>query len=180
MNASEDPAISMGVEFLQVSQTQLRTSLERIETCVQKLSDSQIWQRHSENENAVANLLLHLSGNVRQWIVSGVGGAAGKRDRDSEFVARTGAGKEELLRRLRQTVEEALGVIESVPPERLVGRISPQGYDVTVLGAIYHVVEHFCGHAYQIIFLTKFLTGEDLGFYAHLSGNRKSGLGNRL
>jgi uncharacterized damage-inducible protein DinB len=175
-----DPAISIGAEFLQVSRAQLLSSLEHIETCVRKLSDAQIWQRHSENENAVGNLLLHLSGNVRQWIVSGIGGAPDGRDRNSEFAARTGAGKEELLRRLRETVEEALAVIERFPSERLLERMSPQGYNVTVLGAIYHVVEHFCGHAYQIIFLTKFLTGQDLGFYAYLSGNRQGGTGNRV
>ena len=175
-----DTHATAGAEFVQVSAAQLRASLGRIETCVGKLTETQVWQRHSENENAVGNLLLHLSGNVRQWIICGVGGAAGGRDRDAEFSARAGPGKAELLHVLRQTVEEAVGVIESVEPARLVGRISVQGYDVTVLGAIYHVVEHFCGHAFQIILLTKFLTGQDLGFYAHLSGNRKSGQGDQV
>src|SRR6266851_2821420 len=98
--------MTASAEFLHVSAVQLRTSLERIETCVDKLTDTQVWQRHSENENAVGNLLLHLSGNVRQWIISGVGGAHDLRDRDAEFSARAGAGKAELLGRLRQTVEE--------------------------------------------------------------------------
>ena len=180
MNVSEASNTTVSAEFVQVSAAQLRTSLERIQACVGKLTDAQIWRRHSENENAVGNLLLHLSGNVRQWIVCGVGGAPDARDRDAEFAARAGSGQAELLRLLRHTVEEALGVIGSVEPARLVEPISVQGYDVTVLGAIYHVVEHFCGHAFQIILLTKFLTGQDLGFYAHLSGNRKSGQGNQV
>jgi uncharacterized protein DUF1572 len=179
MSLSHDQEMRIGAEFVQVSVAQLRTSLERIETCVGKLTGEQIWRRHSENENAVGNLLLHLSGNVRQWIIGGVGGAPGARDRDAEFAARAGMGKTELLGLLRRTVEEAIGVIESVEPARLAARIFPQGYDVTVLGAIYHVVEHFCGHAFQIILLTKLLTGQDLGFYAHLAGNRESGHGNQ-
>lgn len=155
------------------SASRLLKSMERIESCSRLLTDQQIWQRHSENENAVGNLLLHLNGNVRQWILCGVGGQSDHRDRDAEFSARIGPPASELLRRLRATVEEAVTVIRKVPPERLTDRITPQDYEGTVLGAIYHVVEHFAGHTYQVIFLTKFFTGNDLGFYAYLSGNRK-------
>ena len=141
----------------------------RIETCLNGLTEEQIWARASENENAIGNLVMHLSGNVRQWIVSGVGVRPDTRQRDAEFAARGGAGGGgELAARLKETVEEAAAVLAETTPERLGERIVVQHYDVTVMEAIYHVVEHFSGHTGQIIFATKMLTGADLGFYRHL------------
>ena len=156
-------------EFLNFSADKLIQLLGRIETCVDKLTPEQVWMRHSENENAVGNLMLHLAGNVRQWILAGVGGAPDHRDRDSEFAARKGGGAPELKAELRSTVGEAVALIRALPPERLGETIRPQGYEGTVLAAIYHVVEHFAGHAFQIMFATKLMTGGDLGFYTHLS-----------
>ena len=155
-------------EFLDISAKKLRQLGSRIETCLQKLDDQQIWMRGGEQENAVGNLVLHLCGNVRQWIVSGVGEAPDRRDRDAEFDARGGASKEELLRTLDSAVNDACATLARVPAERLLQRIVVQHYDASVMEAIFHVVEHFSGHTGQIIFATKALTSEDLGFYAHL------------
>jgi uncharacterized damage-inducible protein DinB len=156
-------------QFLDHSTAKLRQLETRIEACLGMLTDQQVWARGGENENAVGNLVLHLCGNVRQWILSGVGGQADTRDRDAEFAARSGEGIADLRARLRRTVEESTTVIASLPAERLPERFTIQGYDVSVLEAIYHVVEHFSMHAGQILFATKLLTGEDLGFYRHLS-----------
>jgi len=145
--------------------------MDRIEACVTRLTPQQVWQRHSENENAVGNLLLHLRGNVTQWILSGVGGQADHRHRESEFNARTGPGATRLLADLRSTMDQAAQLIRELSAARLLERISVQDYDVTVLGAIYHVVEHFSGHTFQIILLTKLFTGQDLGFYKHLDSH---------
>jgi uncharacterized damage-inducible protein DinB len=155
--------------FVDCSTEQLRKYTERIATCLAKLDDSQIWLRGSESENAVGNLVLHLCGNVRQWIVCGVGQRPDTRDRDAEFNARGGVPAAELMNRLRQTVEEAAAVIEGATAERLAEPVTIQGYDVTVLEAIYHVVEHFSHHTGQVLFATKALTGADLGFYRHLT-----------
>jgi uncharacterized damage-inducible protein DinB len=155
-------------QFLDHSAKKLRQYTERIGTCVGKLNEEQVWARGSESENAVGNLVLHLCGNVRQWIVSGVGGQPDVRERDAEFSARGGIPISELIGRLRGTVEEAVAVIENVSRERLPGRLLIQQYDVSVMEAIYHVVEHFSMHTGQIMFATKMLAGTDLGFYAHL------------
>ena len=155
-------------QFLEHSTKKLRNYCERIEVCLAKLNEEQVWARGGDNENAVGNLVLHLSGNVRQWIVSGVGGRPDNRQRDTEFNARGGVPKAELARRLRETVEEAVAVIDGVSAERLAERLIIQNYHVSVMEAIYHVVEHFSMHTGQILFLTKMLTGDDLGFYAHL------------
>jgi uncharacterized damage-inducible protein DinB len=156
-------------EFVRCSAERLRLSSGRVESCLGKLNDEQIWARGSENANAIGNLVLHLCGNVRQWIVSGVGGAPDLRQRDQEFAARGGVAVSELVERLRGTVDEAAAVLERVTAERLMEPLVIQGYHATGMAAIYHVVEHFSGHTGQIIFATKMLTGEDLGFYRHLS-----------
>jgi uncharacterized damage-inducible protein DinB len=135
-----------------------------------------LWARDSENENAVGNLLLHLEGNVRQWILSGIGGVSDARDRPSEFSARSGASASMLLTNLGAAVHDALNVIRTLPHQRLAEAVTIQGYDTSVLSAIFHVVEHFSGHTYQIILLTKRATREDLGFYGYLSRTgRKEG-----
>jgi len=154
--------------FVEYSVRKLRQNVERLEKCLARLSEDQVWSRGHESENAVGNLMLHLAGNVRQWIISGVGATADVRDRDSEFNAQSGPSKTELLGVLRETVEEACKVIEPLTAERLAAVIHVQKYDVSVLEAVYHVVEHFGQHTGQIIFATKLLTGEELGFYTHL------------
>jgi uncharacterized damage-inducible protein DinB len=162
--------MTVSSEFLDFSADNLAQLMSRIDTCVQKLTPEQVWMRAGANQNAVGNLLLHLNGNVRQWILHGVGGQPDVRDRDAEFAAEGEAGAEELLARLRATVDEAAALFRALPHHRLLERFRVQGYEVTVLAAIYHVVEHFAGHTFQIMYATKLCTGEDLGFYAHLSG----------
>jgi uncharacterized damage-inducible protein DinB len=138
--------------------------LPRIEQAVAGLSEEQIWWRANADSNSVGNLILHLTGNVRQWIVSGIGGAADDRDRQSEFDARGSIAATEMLSRMRMTVEDADRVLGGVSPASLLERRRIQAYDVTVLQAIYAVVEHFSMHTGQIIALAKMWKG-DLGFY---------------
>jgi uncharacterized damage-inducible protein DinB len=154
--------------FLDFSIRKLGQLAARIEDCLNRLTEEQIWVRGTENENSVGNLALHLNGNVRQWIVSAIGGRPDNRRRDAEFAARGGVTAAELTIGLRETVADAVGVLETLPAARLTERIRPQNYDVAVLEAVYHVVEHFAGHTGQIIYATKLLTGSDLGYYRHL------------
>lgn len=155
-------------EFLDYAAKKLGEQCGRIEECISRLTPEQVWQRGSEQENAAGNLLLHLTGNIRQWILSGVGGAPDKRERNAEFAAREGPPPEEMLRGLRDAVDRANEVIRSLPHARLTEKVTIQGYEVTVLEAIFHVVEHFSGHTGQIIFMTKRFTGRGLGFYSYL------------
>jgi uncharacterized damage-inducible protein DinB len=156
--------------FIKFSADKLEQLHGRIQDCLARLTPEQIWTRNSENENAVGNLVLHLSGNVRQWIGSGVAGLPDHRQRDTEFDARGGLAPAELAALLKTRVAEAAGIVRAVPAARLTERILPQGYDVTVLEAIAHVVEHFSQHTGQVILLTKLLTGKDLAYYQHLRG----------
>jgi len=151
--------------FLKSSIDRLRKNSADIGKCLDRLSDEQMWTRGASHENAIGNLMLHLCGNARQWIISGVGGAPDIRQRDAEFAAQGGLSKQQLLGVMHQTVSEAVAVLETVEPERLIEIIVPQGYTVPVLEAIYQVVAHFHQHTGQIIFITKLLCGEDLGLF---------------
>ncbi len=113
--------------------------------------------------------MLHLCGNVHQWIGFGVGGLPDIRVRDAEFAARGGLEPALLRDRLAEIVRQAVEVLRTFPVERLGEKVTIQSYNVTLLEAVYHVVEHFAQHTGQIIFATKHMTGEDLGFYRHLS-----------
>ena len=155
--------------FLKFSADTLLQLSGRIDDCLGRLTYDQIWLRNSDNANSVGNLVLHLCGNVRQWIGYGVGGQPDLRDRDSEFAARGGLQPVELSQRLQATISEAAGIIRNLPSERLSDIRTIQKYDVPVMEAILHVVEHFAQHTGQIIFATKLLTGQDLGYYKHLS-----------
>ncbi len=155
--------------FLDFSARKLEQLLGRIKECVARLNTEQIWTRGGEQENAIGNLLLHLSGNVRQWIIAGIGGQPDNRVRDEEFAARGSSDPAELIARLEQTVSDAAAVIRALTPPRLTESYQPQNYKVTVLEGIYHVVEHFAEHTGQVLFATKLLTGQDLGFYKHLN-----------
>jgi uncharacterized damage-inducible protein DinB len=139
--------------------------LPKIERCLELLSDEQIWWRANPQSNSIGNLLLHLSGNVRQWIVSGLGGAPDERDRDSEFAQRGMVSRDELLTRLKQTLNEADAALAEFDVDKLLGRHTIQGCDVTAMSAIYHVVEHFSMHTGQIIMMSKMFAEVDLGFY---------------
>jgi uncharacterized damage-inducible protein DinB len=164
----------MSVEslFLQCAVDKLRQFVDRIESCVGKLDEDQIWTRGTsesfENQNAIGNLMLHLAGNVRQWIVSTLGNQADHRNRDGEFNARGGVSSAELISKLRDTVEQATQIIASLSTQQLTRSYAVQGYTVSGVQAVFHVVEHFSQHTGQIIFATKMLTGADMGFYRHL------------
>lgn len=155
--------------FANYSADKLVQLSSRIQDCLAKLTPEQIWTRNSQSENAVGNLVLHLCGNVNQWIGTGVAGKPDNRVRDQEFAARGEITPTELSQRLSTTIEEAVLTIRALPAERLDQQISVQKYNVTVLEAVYHVVEHFSQHVGQIMFATKLLTGQDLGYYQHLA-----------
>ena len=139
--------------------------LPKIERSLELLTDEQIWWRANPQSNSIGNLLLHLSGNVRQWIVCSLGGAPDERDRDSEFAERHLIPRDELLARLKQTLSEADAALAKFDADKLLERHLIQGCDVTALAAIFHVVEHFSMHTGQIIMIAKMFAEVDLGFY---------------
>ena len=152
--------------FVELARSFLCTDyLPKLERCLEQLNDEQIWWRPNEESNSIGNLLLHLCGNARQWIVSGLGGAADARVRQQEFDQRDIIGRGDLMLRLRATLGDVDSVLRDFDSDRLLEVHSIQGKDVTALEAIFHVTEHFSMHTGQIILLTKLLTARDLHFY---------------
>jgi len=144
--------------------------LPKIERCLEQLTDAQIWFRPNEASNSIGNLVLHLCGNARQWIVSGVGDSPDRRDRDSEFRQRKIIPKVELLELLGTTINEVEQVLADLDSNVILERRTIQGKDVELLEAIFHVTEHFSMHTGQIILLTKMLAQTDMKFYDFSSG----------
>jgi uncharacterized damage-inducible protein DinB len=153
---------AIAANFLQYSAGNLQTMADRIIICLNKLSEEDIWRKAGPHENAPGNLVLHLCGNMRQWVMHGVAGQADVRMRDEEFSTEGGLRRAELIAMFQTTVAEAKTVISGLPQERLVERTHPQNSDVSVLDAIYKVVAHVDHHAGQIILLTKQFTAQDL------------------
>lgn len=137
----------------------------KIRLAVEPLSDEHVWWRANEASNSIGNLILHLAGNIRQWIVSGVGGEVDVRQRNAEFSARGAKTKAELLAHLATAVADATHVIAGLRPAQLMAARHIQGRDVTVFEAVYHVVEHFSTHTGQIILLAKLHVGGKVRFY---------------
>ena len=137
----------------------------KIERCLDRLSDADIWWRPNEASNSIGNLILHLCGNVTMWIVGGVGRQPFERNRQLEFDERRHIPVDELRKRLTTTVSKADEVLAGIGSLELLTRRTIQGYDVTVLEAIYHVVEHFGMHTGQIILLSKARVGQDLSLW---------------
>ena len=157
---------NIGQEFIARSRYHLSEDfLPKIERCLDRLTDEQIWWRPNDESNSIGNLLLHLSGNARQWIVCGVGGAADARDRDAEFAQREMIPAEELRSLLKQTLHDVDVTLQQYDANRLLESRTIQGASVSALAAILHVVEHFSMHTGQILMLTKMLTNSDLAFY---------------
>jgi hypothetical protein len=142
----------------------------KIERCLDELTDGQIWTKPNDASNSIGNLLLHLCGNIRQYIISGVGKTEDIRKRQVEFETRGGITKNELKEKLLQTLSDVDQVLERLTESQLLESRRIQGRDITVLEAIFKVVEHFSMHAGQIIVLTKILANKDLKFYIFPDG----------
>lgn len=143
---------------------ELGDAVKKIAHCLGQLASDQVWWRPSHSMNSIANLILHLCGNVRQWITAGVGSADDIRNRPLEFSEQGPIEKDELLRRLGATVEEAKGAIANASTADLVDRRRIQGFDVTGIGAVFHSVAHFRGHVQEIVHLTRSQLGDAYQF----------------
>ena len=156
--------IDRAADFLQADY------LPKIERCLEAVTDEQIWWRANEESNSIGNLILHLCGNARQWIIAGVASQPDTRERDAEFEQRGTIGRGELVGLLRSTLAEIDKVLRGLDPATVLDHRHIQGHEVDVLKAIFHVTEHFSMHTGQIVMLTKMLTGTNLRFYDFRDG----------
>lgn len=170
METTSGQAKTSPEEFLEASRVFLtKDFLPKLIRCLENMSDEDIWWRPNEQSNSVGNLVLHLCGNVRQWIVVTLGGGSFNRNRDAEFATRSQVSKADLIAGIKSAVDEADAVLQRLPADGLHVHHTIQAYDTSTLQAIYHVVEHFSYHLGQILFVYKLRTGSDPGFYRHLA-----------
>ena len=143
---------------------ELAGALRKIEHCVAQLSDEQLWWRSSPSMNSIGNLMLHLCGNVGQWIVAGLSGSEDTRRRQQEFDEQGPIPKADLLRQINDTVQAASDVLGTLSEETLLATRRIQGFDVTGLQAIFESVAHFRGHTQEIVHLTRMQLGDQYQF----------------
>ena len=160
-----------GAAIIGLSRRYLREYLTKIRLAVSVVNEHVVWSRPNEASNSIGNLMLHLAGNARQWIVSGVGGAPDVRDRQSEFDRRAPVPVTDLIDLLEQTIADVDRVLAALTPADLHTRRTIQANDVTVLEAVYHVVEHFSMHTGQIILLAKADQADRVRFYDMVDGH---------
>jgi hypothetical protein len=155
---------SVGAAFIAEARQSLDSALAKIRHCLEQLSEEDVQWRPFESANSIQNIILHLSGNVRQWIVHGIGDVADIRDRAREFSDRSPVPKHELLARLGETVTEADRVLAEFDTQRLTEAKTVQGFASNRLSAIFDSVSHFVGHTHQIVYITRLKRGEEYRF----------------
>lgn len=149
-------------------------SIPRIIKCLGELADDQIWKHPNESSNSIGNLVLHLNGNVRQWILSGIFDEKDDRDRDAEFSFEGPTPKQNLISLLNKLEEDISPALDKITPDMLAEERTVQGFNESVISILIHVTEHFSYHTGQIAFYTKLLLDCDLGFYSDYDLNIKS------
>lgn len=161
-------------EFTSECIQKFKENTEKIITCLNELHEEDTWKRPNEHSNSTGNLILHLCGNIRQYVISSLGRAPDIRERDKEFSADSGYSKSELIAKLTDTIQQAMEIIQNVTAEELLRKRQVQGYYHSGIAIIVHVTEHYSYHTGQIIFWTKLLKDKDLGFYAGVNLNIKN------
>lgn len=147
-------------------------SYERIYKCFQLLNDEELWRSPNGNIPAVGNLILHLCGNARQWILSGIGGIHDNRNRDQEFIVHTNIKKSDLVFLLENLKSNLRETLRKMPDTEISKIHSIQGFQVTGFSMIIHVIEHFSYHTGQITTLTKLVKNKQTGYYDHINLNQ--------
>jgi hypothetical protein len=171
------PAPDVTSLFRASARDNLTEGMEKIEHCVKQLDDDALWWRPTPKQNSVANLMLHLAGNIRQWIVSGVGGAPDVRDRPREFSERSGRPRNEILETLRSAVRDADAVLARLTAEQLVQPRRIQGFETNVTAAVFDVIAHFRGHTQEIIHITRAAVGDRYVFHFVPQGPEQTSAG---
>lgn len=150
----------------------LDEAMLKVENCLEQLDDDQVWWRPNDGLNSIGNLLLHMSGNLRQWGIDGVTQNDDQRDRESEFTSDRNASKVALMELVRGTVAEEKAILANLDVETLNQPRSVQGFDVSVLEILFHTMPHFMGHTHQIIYITRLILGDQYRYAWTPDGDR--------
>ena len=147
-------------EFLNETDRRIGTAHDRIIHCLTQLNEEHIWNRSRQNVNSIGIILQHLCGNLRQWIISGIGGDKDVRNRPLEFSDDSKLSKAELLAKFKGIINDCKNAIKNFDPSKILEVRQIQGFDRSVLRAIYGTITHLEFHAGQIMYQTRLLLGE--------------------
>ena len=165
---------TLSKEFTEQSVCRMEENVLRIVKCFSELTEEEIWKKPNTQSNSIGNLVLHLCGNITQYIISSMGGNEDHRKRDLEFSTKGGITKQQLIDKLSKVVDQSIAIINKASDSELIRTRKVQAYQLSGVGIIIHVVEHFSYHTGQITFWTKYLKNKDLGFYDGLDLNKKN------
>jgi uncharacterized damage-inducible protein DinB len=170
----EELSQMLGADFRDQAVLRISESLEKIQGCLSQLDEEAFWYEPNKNSNSAATLLGHLQGNIGQYIISGLGGVEDQRDREAEFAGKDTRERRDVEVDFFEVAQKAITCIQTLPETALVQRKRVQGFDLSGLGIILHVVEHLSYHTGQLVYLTKQLGDIDLGFYKDYDLNQKN------
>jgi uncharacterized damage-inducible protein DinB len=165
---------SLAQEFIKQSIYYFNINTPRIKACLVELKEDEVWQSPGSASNSIGNLVLHLCGNITQYVISSLGNTEDNRDRDKEFSEKGGYTITMLSDKLSDTVKRATEIIKTLDENALTKNYSVQGFNLSGIGIIIHVTEHYSYHTGQIAFYTKQLRNKDMGFYAGTDLNKKN------
>lgn len=175
MNPSNPLAEEIHEKIMQETRRRLfDESYPRVKKCLSMLTDEEVWYRPNNSSNSIGNLVLHLCGNVRQYIISGIGGQPDSRQRQQEFNEKGPLPIEKLVGMLDEVMKEVSVVLDQVKPKTLVEERRVQGFEENVTSILIHVVEHFSYHTGQITYFVKAHKNTDMGYYAGLNLDQTS------
>ena len=152
-------------EFRTQSAMRLQENIPRIEKCFSELKHEEIWYSPNTESNSIGHLILHLCGNITQYIHSSLGGEQDQRERDLEFSSKEHIPPQDLLEKIIAVVDKAELIILKCSEENLLSERKVQAFHLSGIGIIIHVIEHFSYHTGQIAYFTKELKNKDLEFY---------------
>lgn len=161
-------------EFLENSVYRLDESTRMNKISLKSIEEAHIWKKPNESSNSIGNQIMHICGNMKQYIIASLGELNDKRNRDAEFSITNGFTSVQLLQKLEDTVHQAKNVLHSCTKSQLLKKREVQGFDLSGIGIVIHAVEHYSYHTGQIAFWTKMLVNKDLGFYGGRDLNIKN------
>ncbi|MGB0929361.1 MAG: DinB family protein [Chitinophagales bacterium] len=164
--------MSIFTAFIKESIEYINLNLPRIRKCLMEITEDELWKRPNEHSNSIGNIIVHLSGNITQYIHSSLGGEPDIRDRDIEFSRIGGLTRDEVYQKISAVTEKAVSVLQRTTEAELLKVREVQGFDMTGVAIIVHVTEHYSYHVGQITFYTKLLKNKDMGYYAEHDLNK--------
>jgi uncharacterized damage-inducible protein DinB len=146
-------------QLIEIQRQKLDDLRRRAAEAIGQLGDEEVNWRPNEESNSIANLVVHMAGNIGQRFTAGIGGAPDVRDRDAEFNTRERFTRSRILAVLNEAFGAADKVMAGLTPERLDDPQQMRDRQVTVLDVLFGACTHLSEHVGQILYIAKLRLG---------------------